>query len=161
VLVAVFVDETNIPLEPLLARAQGTRTRVLKELLNSVETTSGIGVLESGPAGLAVRGDQLANLDRVAEIMRTRRDERKELVPLEVIRAERIGMGYRECIDTTTLFGEDEGMIVGSTSSGGFLVCAEVHYPLGGSWPTITRSRPARPAPKCVMRFLADQDTAC
>jgi 3-amino-4-hydroxybenzoic acid synthase len=128
VLVAAFIDETNIPLELLLAKAQGTKTRVLKELLNSVETGSVVGVLESGPAGLVMRGDQLADLDRVAEIMRARLDERKELVPLEVIRAEPIGMGYRGCIDTATLFGEDEGMIVGSTSSGGILVCAEVHY---------------------------------
>jgi 3-amino-4-hydroxybenzoic acid synthase len=128
VLVASFVDETNIPLELLLARAQGTRTRVLKELLNSVETASVAGVLESGPAGLVVRGDQLADVDRVGEIIRSSGDEHKELVRLEVTRSEPIGMGYRGCVDTTSLFGEDEGMIVGSTSSGGILVCAEVHY---------------------------------
>ncbi|SDZ46602.1 3-dehydroquinate synthase II/3-amino-4-hydroxybenzoic acid synthase [Amycolatopsis xylanica] len=128
VLVAAFVDETNIPLELLLAKAQGTKTRVLKELLTSAETTSVAGVLESGPAGLVVRGDQLADLDRVAAALRVRREEHRQLVPLEVTRAEPIGMGYRGCIDTTNLFGEDEGMIVGSTSSGGFLVCAEVHY---------------------------------
>lgn len=128
ILVAVFIDETNIPLELLLAKAQGTSTEVFKELLTSMETASVAGVLESGPAGLVVRGDQLADLDRVGEVLRTRREERKDLVPLEVIRAKPVGMGYRGCIDTTHLFGEDEGMIVGSTSSGGILVCAEVHY---------------------------------
>ncbi|QHY95112.1 3-amino-4-hydroxybenzoic acid synthase [Streptomyces sp. S4.7] len=128
VLVAAFIDETNIPLELLLARAQDGTTRVLKELLSSAETASVAGVLESGPAGLVVRGDQLADIDRVGEALRLRRQVRKDLVPLEVVRAEPIGMGYRGCVDTATLFGEDEGMIVGSTSSGGILVCAEVHY---------------------------------
>ncbi len=128
VLVAAFTGESNIPLELLLATAQGTRTRVLKELLTSAETAIVAGVLESGPAGLVVRGDQLADLDRVAGALRARRDVSRELVPLEVVRAEPAGMGHRGCIDTATLFGEDEGMIVGSTSSGGILVCAEVHY---------------------------------
>lgn len=128
VLVAVFSDETNIPLELLLARAQGTQTRVLKQLLATAEAGSVAGVLESGPAGLVVAGDRYADVDRVSAVMRSRGDEHKDLVRLEVTRAEPIGMGYRGCIDTTTLFGADEGMIVGSTSSGGILVCAEVHY---------------------------------
>ena len=128
VLVAVCADETNIPLELLLARAQGTRTRVLKELVNGVDEAATVaGVLESGPAGFVVRGDRFADIDRVGEIIRTRADEHKELVRLEVTRAEPIGIGYRGCVDTTSMFGEDEGMIVGSTSAGGVLVCAEVH----------------------------------
>jgi 3-amino-4-hydroxybenzoic acid synthase len=128
VLLAAFVDDTNIPLELLLARAQHSRTRVLKELLRSVEAAVVLGVLESGPAGVVVSGEQLADVDRVAAAIEVRREEKRELVPLEVVRAEPVGMGYRGCIDTTTLFGEDEGMIIGSTSSGGVLVCAEVHY---------------------------------
>ncbi|GAA5086033.1 3-dehydroquinate synthase II [Nocardia iowensis] len=128
VVIAAFVDETNIPLELLLASAQGTTTKVFKELLSSAEAVSVAGVLESGPAGLVVRADHLSDLDRVAQALRAGREDRKELVPLEVYRAEPVGMGYRGCIDTTTLFGDDEGMIVGSTSAGGILVCAEVHY---------------------------------
>lgn len=136
VLVAAFADETNIPLELLVARAQGTGTRVLKELASGAAAGVGgpagvagvAGVLESGPAGVVVRGDRLADVDEAGALIRARGDAHKELVRLEVTRAEPIGMGYRGCVDTTTLFGADEGMIVGSTSSGGFLVCAEVHH---------------------------------
>jgi 3-dehydroquinate synthase II/3-amino-4-hydroxybenzoic acid synthase len=128
VLVAAFADETNIPLELLLARAQHTGTRVLKELLNAAESSIVLGVLETGPAGLVVRGDQLAELGQVAAAIRTHGDAQRELVSLEVTRAVPVGMGHRGCVDTATLFGPDEGMIVGSTSSGGILVCAEVHY---------------------------------
>jgi 3-amino-4-hydroxybenzoic acid synthase len=128
VLVAAFLDETNIPLELLIARAQKSGTKVLKELLNSAETSIVSGVLESGPTGLVVRGDQLFEIHQVAAVLRRQRETTRSLVPLEVLRAEPIGLGYRGCVDTTTLFSEDEGMIVGSTSSGGILVCAEVHY---------------------------------
>ncbi|MDT9682487.1 3-dehydroquinate synthase II [Streptomyces sp. TRM76323] len=128
VLVAAFADETNIPLELLLARAQGTRTQVYKELLTSAETASVAGVLESGPAGLVVGAGHLADLAKVSAVLRTERYAQLDLVPLEVVRSEPVGMGYRGCIDTTHLFDEDEGMVIGSTSSGGILVCAEVHY---------------------------------
>ena len=37
-------------------------------------------------------------------------------------------MGDRGCIDTTSIMTKDEGMIVGSTSAGGILVCSETHY---------------------------------
>jgi 3-dehydroquinate synthase II/3-amino-4-hydroxybenzoic acid synthase len=37
-------------------------------------------------------------------------------------------MGVRGCIDTTGLMTKDEGMLVGSTSNGGILVCSETHY---------------------------------
>ncbi|WFB10755.1 3-dehydroquinate synthase II [Streptomyces sp. LX-29] len=126
--VAAFSDETNIPLELLLARAQGTRTGVVKQLLNTAEAATVAGVLESGPAGLMVSAERLADVDLVTSVVAARSRIRKDLVELEVTRAESVGMGYRGCVDTTTLFGEDEGMIVGSTSSGGILVCAEVHY---------------------------------
>jgi 3-dehydroquinate synthase II/3-amino-4-hydroxybenzoic acid synthase len=128
VLVAAFADETNIPLELLLARAQGTKTRVLKEIASGAGAAAVAGVLESGPAGLVVRGDRLADVDEAGELIRARGDLHKDLVRLEVTRTEPVGRGFRGCVDTTSLFGADEGMIVGSTSSGGFLVCAEVHY---------------------------------
>ncbi|WP_405493718.1 3-dehydroquinate synthase II [Nocardia sp. NBC_00511] len=128
VLIAAFTDETNIPLELLLAEAQSTTTRVFKELLSGAEARSVAGVLESGPAGLVVDAARLTDLDLVAQVLRHRREEHRTLVPLEVVRAEPVGMGYRGCVDTTSLFAEDEGMIVGSTSAGGILVCAEVHY---------------------------------
>lgn len=127
-LVAAFADETNIPLELLLARAQGTRTQVYKQLLTSAETASVAGVLETGPAGLVVGAGHLADLDKVAAVLRAERHAQLDLVPLEVVRSEPVGMGYRGCIDTTHLFDDDEGMVIGSTSSGGIFVCAEVHY---------------------------------
>jgi 3-amino-4-hydroxybenzoic acid synthase len=45
-----------------------------------------------------------------------------------VVDARPVGMGFRACIDTATLFGRNEGILVGSTSQGGLLCCAEVFH---------------------------------
>lgn len=127
-LVVRFTDPTNIPLELLLAAAQGTRTRIVKHVAGAEDAVVTSGVLESGPAGLLFT---LCNVDDVAgitrDVLRTRR-QRLDLVPATVTAVRHAGMGFRGCVDTTWLFGQDEGMLVGSTSSGGFVVCAEVHY---------------------------------
>ena len=57
-----------------------------------------------------------------------RRLRRWKLDEVEILGVEYIGMGDRGCIDTTSLMTKDEGMIVGSTSAGGILVCSETHY---------------------------------
>lgn len=123
-----FADPTNIPLELLLATAQGTATRIVKKVTGRADAVISSGVLESGPAGLlfAVSGlDQATDL--MTELLHSQRIE-LPLVEATVTAVRHAGMGYRGCVDTTWLFGEDEGMLVGSTSSGGLLVCAEVHY---------------------------------
>jgi 3-amino-4-hydroxybenzoic acid synthase len=123
-----FADPTNIPLELLLATAQGTRTRVVKRVTGRADAVISSGVLESGPAGLLFA---VADLDGAAhltpDLLRARRAD-IALVEATVTDVRHVGMGYRGCVDTTWLFGEDEGMIVGSTSSGGLVVCAEVHH---------------------------------
>ncbi len=123
-----FADPTNIPLELLLAAAEGTRTRVVKKVTGREDAVVSSGVLESGPAGLLFAVPDLDQAARLLpELLRARRVE-IPLVEATVTAVRHAGMGYRGCVDTTWLFQEDEGMIVGSTSSGGLLVCAEVHY---------------------------------
>jgi 3-amino-4-hydroxybenzoic acid synthase len=51
-----------------------------------------------------------------------------ELKTLQVTLTRHIGMGWRSCVDTTGLMNQEEGMLVGSTSAGGILVCSETHY---------------------------------
>jgi len=128
VVVAAFRDETNIPLELLLATAQGSRATVVKELRHRDEAATVAGVLESGPSGLALRGEVLRDLETVIDAVARSTRRRHDLQALTVPSTRQAGLGFRGCVDTTTLFDEDEGMIVGSTSHGGILVCAEVHH---------------------------------
>ena len=49
------------------------------------------------------------------------------LVELEVTGIRRVGMGERACVDTCTNFRLDEGILVGSHSTGMILCCSETH----------------------------------
>ncbi|MGL4819347.1 MAG: 3-dehydroquinate synthase II, partial [Bacilli bacterium] len=51
-----------------------------------------------------------------------------EVVQATVTKMEHIGSGERACIDTTSLLTKKEAMIIGSTSSGGLMVCSETHF---------------------------------
>lgn len=126
-----FRDPTNIPLELVIASLQATDTILIKEISTPTDVDDAIvtlGVMEVGADGvmfsprshgvLSEFVGRLGRLDRAA-------------VKLEVatlVRSQPIGMGYRSCIDTTTLFSPTEGMLVGSTSQGGVLCCPEVFF---------------------------------
>ncbi len=128
VLVVRFTDTTNIPLELLLARAQHGQVRIIKQVANEEEAIIARGVLESGPGGFLLEVANLTAASELADFVQHTQTRQMSLVEATVTSARHAGMGYRGCIDTSWLFKENEGMIVGSTSSGGLLVCAEVHY---------------------------------
>jgi 3-dehydroquinate synthase II/3-amino-4-hydroxybenzoic acid synthase len=126
----VFValaDPTNIPLELLLARAQSTGTRIIKRVATGDEARVALGVLEHGCQGVLVAGDDPAAAGRLARALGEARLEPLALCEARITRVLPVGMGYRACVDTTSLLGPAEGMVVGSTSAGGLLACAEVH----------------------------------
>lgn len=50
-----------------------------------------------------------------------------DLIELTVTGVEHVGLGDRVCIDTCSHFAEDEGIVVGSFSSGFILCCSETH----------------------------------
>lgn len=128
VVLVSLTDETNIPLELVLAKAQPFGTRVIKLIRDAEDGVISSSVMESGVAGVAIRHpghlvQLLQHLDRLSA------REPFELQSIDVGRVGHIGHGFRACIDTVELLGEQEGMVVGSTSAGGLLVCPEV-YPM-------------------------------
>lgn len=126
-----FRDPTNIPLELLIATLQGTRTSLVKEISGAADVDDAIvtlGVMEVGADGVAFSPrshEVLADF-----LSRLRRLERAAIAlgVATVVRCAPIGMGVRSCIDTTTLFSETEGLLVGSTSQGALLCCPEVFF---------------------------------
>jgi 3-amino-4-hydroxybenzoic acid synthase len=65
----------------------------------------------------------------LAELTRLLRAKtpRLNLVELTVDGIEHVGLGDRVCVDTCSHFREDEGILVGSFSSGFVLCCSETH----------------------------------
>ena len=123
-----FTVETNIPLELLIAESQRFGTYVVKYVQSLGEALSARGVLEWGPRGICFSPRSPSEMAEAKTKIMYLRNTQLQMQEVEVIRAQHIGIGYRGCVDCTTMFEKDEGILVGSTSTGGILMCSEVHH---------------------------------
>lgn len=123
-----FKCETNIPLELIIARLQKSNTILLKKVKTAEEAEIAFGVMEHGSDGVMLTSDSMEEIVMLKKVMQKRQTLNLPVVPARVKSIEHIGMGYRACIDTTSLLNKNEGMIIGSTSQGGILVSSETHY---------------------------------
>ncbi|PJE95958.1 3-dehydroquinate synthase II family protein [Streptomyces carminius] len=121
-----FRDPTKIPLEIVLAAAAGADGSIITQVADVEEAEIVFGVLEHGSDGvmLAPRTVGEATELRAAAVGK---GADVELVELEVTGIRRVGMGERACVDTCTNFRLDEGILVGSHSTGMILCCSETH----------------------------------
>ena len=125
----VFIDaETNIPLELLIAKLQKKNTVLLKIVKTALDAEIAFGVMEAGSDGVALTSEDVQEILLVDKLMVKSEIGNIDVVKVKVSEVAYVGMGYRACIDTTTLLRQDEGMIIGSTSFGGILVSSETHY---------------------------------
>lgn len=119
---------TNIPLELIIARLQKGKTNILKPVTNLADMEVCFGVMEQGSDGVAFSSIDIHEIIKVCDALQKQDYAKLELIPLTVSEVRHIGMGMRSCIDTTGLMTQEEGMLIGSTSQGGILVCSETHY---------------------------------
>ncbi len=113
-------DWTIIPLENLIAQ----REELYAVVKNEEEARLAIRVLEKGVKGIVLKTKDINTIKRVGKVL----EEEEEKLPLVVVRITRVlplGLGDRVCVDTTSLLNRGEGMLVGNSSGGMFLVHAE------------------------------------
>ena len=131
-LTILFKDPTNIPLELVIASLQKTGTILMKEIKNTEDVDDAIvslGVMEVGADGVIFSPKTHTVLDGFFEKLENVYQKNKVGIgEATIVQTQAVGMGYRACIDLATMFSENEGMIVGSTSQGGILCCPEVFY---------------------------------
>jgi len=121
-------DETKIPLELILAEAQTRSVRVVTRVHDALEGEIVMGVLEKGSHGLLLGSQQMEEVIALGKVVAEWDSRlRQELCVLRVTETQHVGMGERACIDTCSYLGLDEGILVGSFSRGGILVCSETH----------------------------------
>lgn len=126
-----FRDPTNIPLELVIASLQSTKTILMKEIKDANNVDDAIvsyGVMEYGAEGVIFSPNAHEVMSEFLERLAFKNHPNINLQVGTVTQSKPVGMGYRACIDTATLFAEDEGMLVGSTSQGGILCCPEVFF---------------------------------
>lgn len=119
---------TNIPLELFIARLQKQRTILLRRVNNVSDMEVAFGVMEEGSDGVLFSGTDPKEIQLLGGYLSRAGCRKFQLCPLIVKETHHIGMGMRACIDTTGFMTAEEGMLIGSTSAGGILVCSETHY---------------------------------
>lgn len=117
----VFPREREvIPLENLVA----WRRKILAAARTPDEVALYRGILEKGVHGIVLLADSPAGMRALASAAR-REGEATPLVVARVTGISPLGIGDRVCVDTCTLIEGSRGMLVGNSSAGMFLVCAE------------------------------------
>lgn len=109
-----------IPLENLVAHRR--KILVAAETPEDVELYG--GVLERGVHGIILSATTPERMRALAVAARSGR-ESVPLAPARVTSVTPLGIGDRACVDTCALIAGSRGMLVGNSSAGLFLVCAE------------------------------------
>jgi len=113
-------DWTVIPLENLVA--QGGKLWV--EVADADAARTFLGVLERGVDGLVVTSRSPGVIKEIARLVKEASPP-VALATARITRVRALGMGDRVCVDTCANMGLGEGMLVGNSSGGLFLVHAE------------------------------------
>jgi len=121
IVVLRMLDWTVIPIENLLAKRG-------KNIMVQVETSEQARlmteILEKGVDGVVLNTKDINEIKKTAEIVQGIA-EKITLVTATITGTKQLGMGDRCCLDTCTQMGLGEGMLVGNTAGGFFLVHSE------------------------------------
>jgi len=121
ILVLKMLDWTIIPIENLLARRG---KNIMVQVENSEQAKLMVEILEKGVDGVVLKTGDINEIKKTAEIIQGV-SEKVSLVTAIITTARQLGMGDRACLDTCTQMNLGEGMLVGNTASGFFLVHSE------------------------------------
>ena len=113
-------DWTVIPLENLIAQ----REELYAVVENAQQAEVALQTLEKGVKGVVLKTRDVNEVKRTAKVLETMQ-EKLDLVTVKITRILPLGLSDRVCVDTTSLMTRGEGMLVGNSSGGMFLVHAE------------------------------------
>ena len=113
-------DWRIIPLENLIAQTKG----LIAEVKNANEAKTALEILEKGVDGVLLTTTDLSEIKKTAALIK-KSSENISLVKAKIIKIKAVGTGDRVCIDTCTNMKIGQGMLVGDSSSGMFLVHSE------------------------------------
>ena len=129
-------DWQMIPLENLVAAAQGSGTNIVARIDTLQAIRGAAFALETGVDGLLLPSDhaeiwadaQMIAAERLAtqsEGNEISVDDASEIVPVEVVAIEDGGIGDRICIDLTSILEVGEGLLIGSSANALALIHGE------------------------------------
>jgi 3-dehydroquinate synthase II len=113
-----------IPLENLIAYFQGSETRLLVEVHDVAEAKLVLETMEVGADGIFLTSSSPNEIRAVRGLLESFR-QNVPLVRARITSMRSLGLGDRVCVDTCSLLRRGEGMLVGNSSAGLFLIHAE------------------------------------
>jgi 3-dehydroquinate synthase II len=116
-----MLDWTVIPIENLLARRG---KNIMVQVENSEQAKLMVEILEKGVDGVVLNTKNVNEIKKTAEIINGI-SEKVTLVTATIMNTKQLGMGDRSCLDTCTQMVVGEGMLVGNTAAGFFLIHSE------------------------------------
>lgn len=123
-------DWKQIPAENLIAAFQPSSTRLFA-IVDSVEDASTMfASLQFGVDGCILRTADSSQIAPFAALMRNMSEDSNQLLQEQLVAAEittlkSVGVGHRVCIDMCSILAENEGLMVGSSSQGLYLILSE------------------------------------
>jgi 3-dehydroquinate synthase II len=120
------LDWRVIPLENLIAKAHGGKSKLIAEVTTAEDAKIVLEALELGTDGVLLK---TANPNELAKAVKVVKQQMPKipLTSAKILSIKPIGTGARVCVDTVDLMVPGEGMLVGCQSAGFFLVEAEVN----------------------------------
>jgi 3-dehydroquinate synthase II len=134
----VIVDASDwkiIPLENIIAKLHKSKTKVFTTAKSAKEVATMFAVLELGVDGVILSTDSEDEVEKARQQLNTTKFPIK---PAKIIEIKDVGTGERVCVDTASMMGMGEGMLIGSRSN--FMLL--VHNESVGS--SFTSPRPFR-----------------
>ena len=121
IIVLRMLDWTIIPIENLLAR-RGKNIMVQVETCEQAKLM--VEILEKGVDGVVLKTSDINELKKTADII-LGISEKISLVTATITATKQLGTGDRACLDTCTQMTLGQGILIGNTASGFFLVHSE------------------------------------
>ena len=121
IVVLNMLDWTIIPIENLLARRG---KNILVQVKDAAQAKLMVEILERGVDGVVLETTDVNEIKKTAEVMQGVA-EKVTLCEATITAIKSLGMGDRCCLDTCTQMTIGEGMLVGNTATGFFLVHSE------------------------------------
>ena len=113
-------DWTVIPLENLIAQ----REELYAVVKDAEQARTALQTLEKGVKGVVVKTQDINEIKKIGKLV-GEYEEKLNLVTVKITKILPLGLGDRVCVDTISLLNRGEGMLVGNSSGGMFLVHAE------------------------------------
>lgn len=112
-------DWKIIPLENIIAKLHKIHTKVFAVANTPVEVRKMFSILEIGVDGVIF---STSSLNEVKETLVYLGTKSFDLKPAKILEIKEVGNGERVCVDTASILGRGEGMLIGSRSNFLFLV---------------------------------------